>query len=163
MPIVFLALFFAVFASSCAPSPKEESTQDASLSDEPPCLPQVETCNGKDDDCDGQIDNGAACGHVADHSCRLGGAFNSGECVESEACRKTSEGVFVCIAIPPQQTPHWHAVSDVLTTCNDKSDGTRMLWRGEWYICDLCDQERRWRKEKGPRCAKDGVLDWHIP
>lgn len=168
-----LLLFAALFFAACAPTTStertneavseatNETTSDASVtSDEPPCPPSVEVCNGKDDDCDGQIDNAPACGNVADHPCRLGGAFNEGECFEAETCRWTPDEVFVCIPIPQQDLARWHTLRAVLETCKDKDDGKRMFWRGEWYVCDLCNGGRRWRKEKGPRCAKGSVLEW---
>lgn len=167
----WVGLLGLVFLAACGPKTLSESVvelasekgvgSDASTtSDEPPCVPRIEICNGMDDDCDGQIDNAGACGAVAGHACRLGGAFNEGECLETESCRWTQDEVFVCFPIPRGETPRWHTIEAVLQTCTDKEDGYRKKWRGEWYVCDLCDGKRRWRKEVGPRCAKGGVLEW---
>lgn len=152
--------------ASCGPTTPTEIVSekgigaDASVvSDDPPCVPRAEICNGMDDDCDGQIDN-AACGAVAGYACRLGGAFNEGDCLETEACRWTQSEVFVCFPTPQGETPRWQTIETVLQTCTNKEDGQRRQWRGEWYVCDTCGEVRRWRKDVGPRCAKGSVLEW---
>ena len=50
--------------------------------------PQSETCNGKDDDCNGQVDNGALC--PGGRSCQ------HGRCCEPEFYTCTIDGTFPC-------------------------------------------------------------------
>jgi len=50
----------------------------------PACAPPAETCNGKDDDCDGQTDDGFACAPGATKACTVHGLEGTQTC--SDAC-----------------------------------------------------------------------------
>jgi Cys-rich repeat protein len=66
---------------SCATDancPAGKTCQDNVCKPPPSCVPQAETCNGIDDDCNGQVDEGALC--------PMGQLCHQGACAAAPAC-----------------------------------------------------------------------------
>ncbi len=118
---------------------------------------QRELCNGKDDDCDGQVDE-EVCGKVMGIPCKYAKQI-SGTC----------SGNCSCVLVGPQKTPYvctapkggqlsWQPLSSVMSQCQAaKDDGKEYLCGTNVnLLCDTCEGKKVFRNIHGiGRCGSD--------
>lgn len=126
-----------------------------------------ELCNGKDDDCNGQIDDGtpAACGSLMNRPCKYYPKVQ----VTGEPC--TAQSKCTCLVTPPGQIyvcggqpgqkPQWKNISNVNSLCIERNDGKFYNCGQEKLICDTCgkNSKRSWRATTPGKC-NDGTLHY---
>ena len=127
------------------------------------CIPEIELCNGVDDDCDGEPDNGAECPNGG--LCVMGECLDEprlsppgGACVEDEDCGDGGE----CIAEDGEDGPSGFPGGYCLfwgcaeaADCPDGSD-CFVLGDAEEAAClPTCDDADDCRAEYG--CTPDGI------
>jgi hypothetical protein len=153
----------------------------------PVCVPTHqpvdETCNGLDDDCDGQIDNGATCPNGL--PCQNGacGCTSNEDCDDGDPCTTEycdfdagSNGVGLCVTLSACDDGNpctddichvldngtfecqWNQIGNCCIADNDCPDGTNPCLRG---VCDLSAGDETGVCTTGPACddGNDCTID----
>jgi len=145
-----LALFLALTACG-APQVPDDGPRATTATHQAPifggCIPQIETCNGVDDDCNGQIDDGIgrvlcrneACNTIGYQICR-GGQWS--ECSARGQSRETCNGVdddcdgYVDEDLQKQCAGGCTPLSNGAWYCEGEcTTGTQLCRNGQWTSC----------------------------
>ncbi len=109
--------------------------------------PQTEVCNGKDDDCDGQIDNVFQTTRRLSQSCNVGGCAGTRVCQSGswQACKSNTTPTVEscnnrdddCDGFIDNQ-PNVRQSNSLTRTCtNSCGSGTQRCTRGSWSACQV--------------------------
>jgi hypothetical protein len=111
----------------------------------PACTPAAETCNGKDDDCDGVVDDGAAC---PDGQACVDGACSDAPCLINDDC---GPGM-TCASSQCQPTV---ACASGTADCDgDPANACETDTRTDASHCGACDSPCR----EGEGCVEGGCV-----
>ncbi|HAA55494.1 MAG TPA: hypothetical protein DCE42_12105 [Myxococcales bacterium] len=116
---------------------------------------QREICNTKDDDCDGQVDEGdpetgvAPCGSVIGAACQSAPSVPTSACPATSACSclNVNGQIYVC-AGADAASQAWTPINTVAGLCaSGADDGKSHFCGSDEMLCDECDNKRVFRKK----------------
>ncbi len=120
-----------------------------------------EVCDGKDNDCNGKVDDGGACGRILGKDCKSYADLKSApKCNSKEACqciRLPNKDYYVCYG-KTTGAVQWTKVSSAAATCtkavsqSPDPNVNRSFCGSISLVCDTCDKKLVWRT-KG-RCSE---------